>query len=129
LAKRENDTKAPEASAATLGHEGQLGQMVNALRGSMDAAMAGIERDNPALEGVLSKDYARPALDTSRLGRVIDMISDIRAGDDAGRLANWSFSVSGRDTERLGNERQWKHGVPPASNACQSERPRAGAAG
>jgi type I restriction enzyme M protein len=29
----------------------------------VDDAMAGIERDNPALESVLPRDYARPALD------------------------------------------------------------------
>src|SRR5207253_6059372 len=33
-----------------------IGQLV-------DEAMAGIERDNPSLKGVLPKDYARPALD------------------------------------------------------------------
>src|SRR5262245_55854284 len=35
----------------------------------VDDAMAGIERDNPSLKGVLPKDYARPALDKQRLGR------------------------------------------------------------
>jgi type I restriction enzyme M protein len=29
----------------------------------VDDAIAGIERDNPALKGVLLKDYARPGLD------------------------------------------------------------------
>ena len=43
----------------------------------VDDAMAGIERDNPALKGVLPKDYARPALDKLRLGRLIDMVSNI----------------------------------------------------
>lgn len=37
-----------------------IGQLV-------DDAMAAIERDNPALNDVLPKDYARPALDTQRL--------------------------------------------------------------
>jgi type I restriction enzyme M protein len=50
-----------------------------------DDAMAGIERDNPALKGVLPKDYARPALDKQRLGQLIDMISNIRVGDEASR--------------------------------------------
>ena len=36
-----------------------IGQLV-------DDAMARIERDNPALKGVLPKDYARPALDKQR---------------------------------------------------------------
>jgi type I restriction enzyme M protein len=47
--------------------------------------MAGIERDNPALKGVLPKDYARPALDKTRLGQLIDMISNIKVGDEASR--------------------------------------------
>ena len=51
-----------------------IGQLV-------DDAMAGIERDNPALGDVLPRDYARPALDRQRLGQLIDMISNIRVGD------------------------------------------------
>jgi len=51
----------------------------------VDDAMAGIERDNPALKGVLTKDYARPALDKTRLGQLIDMISNIKVGDEASR--------------------------------------------
>ncbi|MDW8367237.1 MAG: class I SAM-dependent DNA methyltransferase, partial [Abditibacteriales bacterium] len=55
-----------------------IGQLV-------DDAMAGIERDNPALKGVLPKDYARPALDKARLGQLIDLISNIRVGDEEAR--------------------------------------------
>jgi len=55
-----------------------IGQLV-------DDAMAGIERDNKALKGVLPKDYARPALDKQRLGQLIDLISNIRIGDEARR--------------------------------------------
>lgn len=51
----------------------------------VDDAMAGIERDNPALKGVLPKDYARPALDKTRLGSLIDLISNIKVGDEASR--------------------------------------------
>lgn len=51
----------------------------------VDDAMAGIERDNPALKGVLPKDYARPALDKERLGQLIDLISNIRVGDEEAR--------------------------------------------
>ena len=47
--------------------------------------MAGIERDNPALKGVLPRDYARPALDKTRLGQLIDLISNIRVGDKESR--------------------------------------------
>jgi type I restriction enzyme M protein len=55
-----------------------IGQLV-------DAAMAAIARDNPALKGVLPKDYARPALDKPRLGQLIDLISNIAVGDDEAR--------------------------------------------
>lgn len=51
----------------------------------VDDAMAGVERDNPSLRGVLPKDYARPALDKQRLGQLIDLISNIRVGDKAAR--------------------------------------------
>jgi len=51
----------------------------------VDDAMTAIERDNPALKGVLPKDYARPALDKSRLGQLIDLITNIRVGDQASR--------------------------------------------
>src|SRR3990170_848197 len=47
----------------------------------VDDAMTGVERDNPALNGVLPKDYARPALDKTRLGQIIDLISNIAVGD------------------------------------------------
>ncbi len=46
----------------------------------VDDAMAAIERDNPVLDGVLPKDYARPALDQARLGQVVDLVSNIRVG-------------------------------------------------
>jgi len=55
-----------------------IGQLV-------DDAMAGIERDNPALKGVLPKDYARPALDKTRLGQLIDLITNVKVGDEASR--------------------------------------------
>jgi type I restriction enzyme M protein len=55
-----------------------IGQLV-------DDAMAGSERDNPSLKGVLPKDYARPGLDKQRLGQLIDMVSNIRVGDAESR--------------------------------------------
>ena len=47
----------------------------------VDDAMLAIERDNPALKDVLPKEYARQALDQTRLGQVIDLVSNIRIGD------------------------------------------------
>ncbi len=55
-----------------------IGQLV-------DDAMAAIERDNPVLKDVLPKDYARPALDKARLGQLIDLIGNIRVGDEDAR--------------------------------------------
>ncbi len=52
---------------------------------TVDDAMEGIERDNPQLKGVLPKDYARPSLDKTRLGQLIDLISNIQVGDEAAR--------------------------------------------
>ena len=46
----------------------------------VDDAMVAIERANPTLKGVLPKDYARPALDKTRLGEVIDLIGNIGLG-------------------------------------------------
>jgi type I restriction enzyme M protein len=55
-----------------------IGQLV-------DDAMTAIERDNPALKGVLPKDYARPALDKQRLGQLVDLISGIQVGSGEAR--------------------------------------------
>lgn len=59
---------------------------------TLDDAMVAIERDNPALKGVLPKDYARPALDKQRLGEIIDLIGTIGLGDKA----NQSRDMLGR---------------------------------
>ncbi|MGO8920767.1 MAG: type I restriction-modification system subunit M [Stellaceae bacterium] len=71
----------PEARWAHLkaqAKQSSVGQLV-------DDAMAGIERDNPALKGVLPRDYARLALDKQRLGQLIDLISNIKVGDRVSR--------------------------------------------
>ena len=67
-----------------------IGQLV-------DDAMAGIERDNPTLKGVLPKDYARPALDKTRLGQLIDLISNIKVGDEALRAIARELVTTVRD--------------------------------
>ncbi|QDV33707.1 class I SAM-dependent DNA methyltransferase [Tautonia plasticadhaerens] len=43
----------------------------------VDLAMEAIEKENPSLKGVLPKDYARPTLDQTRLGELIDLIGTI----------------------------------------------------
>ena len=57
-----------------LAKEPTIGQAV-------DDAMVAIERDNQSLDGVLPKDYARPALDKRRLGELIDLIGNVQVGD------------------------------------------------
>ncbi len=59
----------------------------------VDDAMAAIEQDNPALREVLPKDYARPALDKTRLGQVIDMVSNIKVGGAQARATDVLGSV------------------------------------
>ena len=52
----------------------------------IDDAMVAIEKENPTLKGVLSKDYARPTLDKQRLGELIDLIGTIGLGDTESRV-------------------------------------------
>ncbi len=47
----------------------------------VDDAMVAIEKENPNLKGLLPKDYARPTLDKTRLGELIDLVSTIGLGD------------------------------------------------
>ena len=71
----------PEARWAHLKAQAKqptIGQLV-------DDAMGAIERDNQALKDVLPKEYARPALDKQRLGQLIDLVSNIRVGDEESR--------------------------------------------
>ncbi len=56
----------------------RIGQLI-------DDAMVAIERDNPSLKGVLSKNYGRPQLDKHRLGELVDLISTIGFGTEEHR--------------------------------------------
>lgn len=77
--------KSSNGNGANLGFEATLWAAADKLRGHMDAAMTAIERDNPNVKGVLAKDYARPALDKTKLGEIIDLIGTIGLGDKASR--------------------------------------------
>ena len=70
----------------TQAHQPTIGTVV-------DDAMVAIEQDNPALKDVLPKDYARPALDKTRLGQVIDMVSNIKVGGAQARATDVLGSV------------------------------------
>ena len=43
----------------------------------IDQAMIAIEAENSTLKGVLTKNYARPELDQTRLGEVMELFSDL----------------------------------------------------
>lgn len=48
----------------------------------IDDAMDLIERENPRIKGILPKNYARPDLDKTRLGELIDLIGTISVGTE-----------------------------------------------
>ncbi len=43
----------------------------------LDDALLAIEKENPTLKGVLPKEYARPTLDKTKLGELVDLIGTI----------------------------------------------------
>jgi type I restriction enzyme M protein len=51
----------------------------------VDAAMDLIEKENPKLRGVLPKQFGKPQLDKMILGELIDVINNIKIGDEAAR--------------------------------------------
>ena len=51
----------------------------------VDAAMEAIEEANPALTGVLPKEYAKEKLDKQSLGGLIDLIGTIALGDSVAK--------------------------------------------
>lgn len=48
----------------------------------IDAAMIAIESENPTLKGVLTKNYARPELDQTKLAEVVKLFSDLAFRDE-----------------------------------------------
>lgn len=51
----------------------------------LDRAMEEIEKENATLKGILPKVYARPNLDKTALGGLIDLIGDIAIGTEAAK--------------------------------------------
>src|SRR3954451_8259637 len=64
-------SKARSGDRDETGRELNIGQL-------LDRAMDLIERENPSLKAVLPKDYARPTLDKTRLGELLDLIGTIQ---------------------------------------------------
>ena len=52
---------------------------------TIDDAMLALEASNASLKGVLSKDYARPALNKVMLGELIDLVSGIGMAEETDR--------------------------------------------
>lgn len=52
----------------------QLGEVI-------DKAMEALEKSNASIKGILAKNYESPDLDKTRLGGVVDLISEINIGD------------------------------------------------
>ena len=63
----------------------QAGARLPTVGKDVDGAMLAIEARNASLKGVLPKDYARPALNKVMLGELIDLVSGIGMGGEAGR--------------------------------------------
>lgn len=67
----------------------------------IDDAMIAIERENKSLKGVLSKNYARPELDKTKLGELIDLFSfnlgskEAKAKDILGRVYEYFLGKFG----------------------------------
>src|SRR5699024_11299880 len=59
-------------------------------------AMIAIENENESLKGVLTKEYARPALDKEKLGDIIDFFT-FKVGDTESRKQD----VLGREIGRV----------------------------
>jgi len=51
----------------------------------IDDAMDVIEKENPSLRAVLNKNYARPDLDKTKLGELVDLVGTIGLGDKENR--------------------------------------------
>lgn len=56
---------------ATAAHTPEIGQII-------DDAMRAIEKENRRLKDILPKNFARPELDKSRLGDVVDLFTNIQ---------------------------------------------------
>lgn len=67
----------------------------------IDKAMIAIESENQSLKGVLPKNYARPELDKTKLGELIDLFSfnlgnkEARAQDVLGRVYEYFLGKFG----------------------------------
>ena len=77
----------------------------------IDTAMELIEKENPSLKGVLTKNYSRPELDKTRLGELVTLFTNIDIGSDIakerdvlGRVYEYFLSKFASAEGKLGGE-------------------------
>lgn len=77
----------------------------------IDIAMELIEKENPSLKGVLTKNYSRPELDKTRLGELITLFTNLDIGSDIakerdilGRVYEYFLSKFASAEGKLGGE-------------------------
>lgn len=77
----------------------------------IDNAMEILEKENPVLKGVLSKNYSRPELDKTRLGELVTLFTNIEVGTDnakerdvLGRVYEYFLSKFASAEGKLGGE-------------------------
>lgn len=77
----------------------------------IDNAMEIIEKEKPTLKGVLSKNYARPELDKTRLGELVTLFTNIDVGtseanerDVLGRVYEYFLGKFASAEGKLGGE-------------------------
>ncbi len=71
----------PEARWSFLLSKAKLPEIGRVL----DDALLAIEKENPTLKGVLPKEYARPTLDKTKLGELVDLIGTIGFKEEGDR--------------------------------------------
>lgn len=76
---------------------------------TIDNAMYAIEKENSSLRGILPKDYARASLDKTRLGELVDLLSNIEIGrdnnkDTLGKVYEYFLEKFARAEGKLGGE-------------------------
>lgn len=78
---------------------------------NIDTAMELIEKENPSLKGVLTKNYSRPELDKTRLGELVTLFTNIDIGSDIakerdilGRVYEYFLSKFASAEGKLGGE-------------------------
>ena len=77
----------------------------------IDNALETIERENDSLKGILTKNYARPELDKTRLGELVTLFTNIEVGSTAaqerdvlGRVYEYFLSKFASAEGKLGGE-------------------------